>query len=142
MRSRMWAIVITAGVLLLCGASAWAQTAAANLPGITTKDPYPMGCVSCHLNEKGQDRRVATWLMQQVKTHPNVKSLKTIPDDCMVCHVQGGTAAPMNTVMHKSHYINLGKNGFVQFYGGLCLSCHALNQSTWATVVKSGPRNW
>ncbi len=141
MRLKMWTIAIVGAALLVAGGTAWGQ-AAANLPGITVKDPYPMGCVSCHLNEKGQDRRVSTWLAQTVQNHPNVKSLKTIPTDCMVCHVKDGTAEPMNVAMHKSHYKNGSKNGFVQFYGGSCLSCHALSQATWETTVKSGPRNW
>jgi hypothetical protein len=130
------AIGIVAGALVLSGASA---ADAAWLPGLLQADSYPKGCVDCHKVDGGKDYRISAYLP---KDHPDVSKLKTIPTDCASCHKRGGAGPELPSLMHQNHYRNPEKNGFVVYYKGACLNCHALDAKTGVMSVKSGPKNW
>ena len=118
------------------------KAAGVGLPGITTKDAFPKGCVSCHVKASGGDLRLNVGL-KKVKGHPDVAGMvKTVPKDCGMCHKAGPTPAPLKTALHKAHYGKKGASLFVKKYQGSCLSCHSLNTKTGAMTTKSGPKNW
>jgi hypothetical protein len=122
-----------------------AQSAAdqAFLPGITSKDPFPNGCVDCHKDQRdGKDFRVIAELAN-ISGHPKVeKIVKTVPKDCLICHKTGGKAPEFNTVMHRVHFAKPAENAFVTAFKGSCLNCHTLDQATGTMNVKTGPKNW
>ena len=134
-------------VLLVLGGidslSAQSAGGVSNLPGITTKDPYPNGCVDCHKDAgSGKDYRVLT-MLAKISTHPKIdKIVKVVPDDCLMCHKAGPKPPVFSQVMHKAHFEKPATNTFVTTYTGSCLNCHSLDQSTGAMNVKSGPKNW
>jgi cytochrome c551/c552 len=130
------AIGIVAGALVLSGASA---ADSAWLPGLLQVDSYPKGCVDCHKVDAGKDYRITAYLPQN---HPDVSKLKTIPGDCASCHKRGGAGPELPALMHQNHYRNTDKNGFVLYYKGACLNCHAVDVKTGVVSVKSGPKNW
>lgn len=113
------------------------------LPGVTAKDPFPKGCVSCHIKTpKGDERRLSADI-RKVKGHPDVSQMmKVIPKDCAMCHKGGPKPAPINTAIHKAHYSKQSASLFVKQFGGSCLACHAMDAKTGAVTVKSGPKNW
>lgn len=127
---------IVVAALVLSGASA---ADSAWLPGLLQADGFAKGCVDCHKVEGKDDRRITTNLP---KDHPDVGKLKTIPTDCASCHKRGGAGPELAGVMHQSHYQNTEKNGFVLYYKGACLNCHAVDVKTGVVSVKSGPKNW
>jgi hypothetical protein len=113
-----------------------------SLPGITGSDEHPNGCVDCHSKSGDNDYRLNTEL-EHMDGHPDITGIvKTVPDDCLMCHKSGTDAGPMNLITHESHYENPQENHFVSSYGGGCLECHALDTDTWQMSVKSGPKNW
>lgn len=116
---------------------------AQELPGITSKDSYPNGCVDCHKDQRdGKDFRVIGELAN-VSGHPKVeKIVKTVPKDCFICHKTGGKAPEFNLVMHRVHFEKPAANAFVTAFKGACLTCHALDQGTGVISVKIGPKNW
>lgn len=124
------------GVLALSSA----QTAPPKLAGITAKDPFPNGCVSCHVKMPDQDVRL-NLIQKTVKKHPSIASVKTVPTDCMKCH-KAGTKTAMSVGIHKMHYSKGEKSLFVQKFGGECLNCHTLDPKTFKMSVKSGAKNW
>lgn len=130
------AVGIVAAALVLSGASA-ADTAW--LPGLLQADGFAKGCVDCHKVDGGKDYRISAYLP---KDHPDVGKLKTIPVDCATCHKRGGAGPELAGIMHQSHYRNTEKNGFVLYYKGACLNCHAVDTKTGVVSVKSGPKNW
>ncbi len=131
-------------VLLVTGlfASVFAVSAASDdstplLPGITTKDDRPNGCVDCHVKDLSLNT-----LLAKIKGHPNVsKIVKKIPDNCMMCHKGGGKAPALSLLSHKNH-LGDKSSDFLTKYNGQCLSCHQLNQATGEVKEKSAPANW
>jgi hypothetical protein len=112
------------------------------LPGITTKDEHPNGCVDCHSKQGDKDYRLNT-LPAQIKGHPDIsKIVKKVPNDCTFCHKGSGKAAALANALHKVHFQDPAKNAFVTVYKGLCLNCHQLDLATGAMKVKSAPANW
>jgi hypothetical protein len=124
-------------------AAVFAQSAdAAFLPGITSKDAYPNGCVDCHIDQGGKDSRVIAELAK-ISGHPKVdKIVKTVPKDCLLCHKAGPKPPVFSQAMHKVHFQDPSTNAFVTQYKGTCLNCHSLDLATGVMGVKSGPRNW
>lgn len=139
-----------------------AQTAG-QIPGITTKDPYPNGCVDCHVAGKTGDMRIsvllATYatavppaLLDKAKASssaavagrikgkhmavPNVKA--NVPQSCLAaCHKKGSTLAPpFAQLMHTIHLQGGAKNTFLTTHQGECTFCHKLDQKTgmWKTA--------
>jgi len=130
---------LTLGFMQLApGATAiGAETGVPELPGITSPDPYPEGCVSCH---KGQlllkDKLAAL-------KHRNIDSkVAVIPTDCMKCHSDDGGMDPMANIAHSMHYASGSKSDFVTKYHGSCLNCHQVATGSGEVTVKSGKRNW
>jgi hypothetical protein len=137
--SALGAFALVAVVTILTAASA----AAPVLPGITAKDELPNGCVDCHQNAgAGKDYRLNVGIPANLKGHPDISKLvKTVPNDCAMCHKEGQKAGALNLVLHTVHYAKPAENPFVTAYQGACLNCHALG-ATGAITVKSAPRNW
>ena len=113
------------------------------LPGITSKDENPNGCVDCHkILANKQDYRL-TISLAQVKGHPDItKIVKKVPSDCAMCHKAGSNAPALNTLVHKVHYSQPLENPFIATYKGSCLNCHSLDAASGEMKVKSGQSNW
>ena len=112
------------------------------LPGITSVDEHPNGCVDCHKNGgEGKDYRLNVSLA--AIGHVKIDAIvKTIPNDCMICHKEGSKAEEIQVRLHEAHYNNPDKNHFVAFYQGACLNCHKLDVASGEMSFKSGPKNW
>ena len=129
-------IIMIAFVLLLV-AGVYSGFADGNLPGITSDDNYPNGCVSCHAAHDGNDYRLNVG-MKEMSSHPTIDSMITnVPGDCAMCH--SGDA--LSKVVHKVHYSNPSENHYVEYYGE-CLNCHTFDSSSGSMTVKSGKKNW
>jgi len=142
-----------------------APSAARKIPGITTRDAYPNGCVDCHINhvEINIDPRFSTLLKQwkekvepKILTkaqasapkgvtlkgkHPNATgSLKNVPAGCQTCHSKESKTAPsFSRMMHLLHYTGAEENPFLTEYQGECTHCHKLNLLTGEWEIPSGP---
>ena len=142
---------------------ALSQTSAIRqIPGITSKDAYPNGCVDCHVAGKDGDMRMSalmtTWasavpaaLVAQAKAASadpskikgkhlamaNVKS--NVPETCLtLCHKKGSTIAPpFGQLMHVIHLVG-AQNKFLTANQGECTYCHKLDQKTGTWMVASG----
>jgi hypothetical protein len=134
------AVAGVAGAVLVLMA---ADNAKPYLPGITVTDDHPNGCVDCHKNQgEGKDYRLNVSLAQ-VKGHPKIDAIvKKLPQDCMMCHKEGGKVAALNLMLHKAHYEKAGESAFIQFYQGACLNCHKLDAASGKMSIKSGAKNW
>jgi hypothetical protein len=155
--------VMTAGTMGQFPASA--QTTPGQIPGITSKDPYPNGCVDCHVAGKTGDMRISV-LMAKYATAvppalvdmakasspaalasrikgkhmavPNVKA--NVPQSCMsACHKKGSAMAPsFAQLMHTIHLQGGAKNTYLTTHQGECTYCHKLDQKTGAWKIPSG----
>jgi hypothetical protein len=138
---------------------------ARQVPGLTAADPFPNGCVDCHINmpERKQDERISTlmarWnkdagpkLLQRAQAaapagmklkgkHPNTPaSLKNIPAACMSCHGKGSKSAPsFSTMLHVIHYTGGEKSHYLTIFQGECTHCHKMDAKTGAWTMPSGP---
>ncbi len=162
MTIHLQSIVLTAGVLFVStlGPGAVAQTASQapamrQIPGLTSRDPYPNGCVDCHIVGKDADMRIsalmATWtsavpaaLTEKARAtsvdaskikgkHPAVANVKAnIPQTCLAgCHKPGSTIAPpFGRLMHVIHLVGGTGNRFLTTNQGECTHCHKLDQKT------------
>lgn len=134
--------VVLIATVFLFGAAVMMFAQDAFLPGITSSDDHPNGCIDCHKSTDSGDYRLHIEL-KNIGGHPDVTNIvKTLPDDCMFCHKEGAKAGALNLVTHQFHYENPGDNHFVSGYQGACLHCHSLDTNTWEMTVKSGPKNW
>lgn len=145
-------VVITAIVATLIGAGgillvrpvvqqASAQSKPPTLIGINSKDPFPSGCVSCHIKLPDKDVRLNV-MLAKVGKHPNITSVvKVVPTDCAKCHKEG-SARSLSVSSHKMHFQNPTKSEFISKFGGQCLNCHKLDAKTFKMSVKSGAKNW
>ncbi len=142
MRIQKKCAAILIATLFLLGAAGLLFAQDAFLPGITSSDDHPNGCIDCHKSTDGGDYRLNVEL-EDMGGHPDVTNIvKTLPDDCMFCHKEGVKAGELNVITHQGHYHNPGDNHFVSGYQGACLHCHALNTRTWEMSIKSGSKNW
>jgi cytochrome c5 len=160
---------LVAGTLLLFAAPAFAaDTPAAgvpDLPGITTPDRTPNGCVDCHRKDpEGKfDARLTTYmagwregvspkLLAKAQAaapegaklsgkHPDAASMiDVIPTDCLKCHAGNSKLAP--TFKKMLHTIHLtGGSSFLTTYNGTCTNCHKLDQKTGAWTLGTGREN-
>jgi cytochrome c553 len=141
-KARTWVLfgLLALGVVMVALALSGATAAdSAYLPGLLQADSFAKGCVDCHKVDGKNDYRITVSLP---KDHPDVSKLKTVPNDCASCHKRGGAGPELQTLMHETHYRNTEKNGFVLYYKGACLNCHAVDVKTGQVSVKSGPKNW
>jgi len=144
-----------------------AMTPARSIPGLTSADPYPEGCVGCHINmpELGIDARLSTVLKQlgeQVPPpllstarkaidpkavlagrHPPVPfAFRDIPQACILCHRSlAGTAPVFSRLMHLIHLTGGDNNRFLGQFQGECTLCHKLdlNSGVWSLPSHSEP---
>jgi len=137
-----------------------------SLPGITSRDPFPRGCVDCHvvLPEENRDVRISTLmtvlsgqvppeLLARVQAlnlsgktlqgrHPIVsETLNDIPSGCLKCHTTNSDIAPpFSGLIHLLH-LGGGNNHYMSLFQGQCLYCHKYNGKTGAWSIPSGPEN-
>jgi hypothetical protein len=134
--------------------------------GSTAVDPYPNGCVSCHVVDKakGKDQRLSVALKQWTAgkiepgllakgkasapagltlkgKHPTADdALEDIPGSCLDCHDAGSKKAPpFSRLLHLVHLVGGVNNAFVTTYKSDCMSCHKLNTQTGEWTMPSGP---
>jgi hypothetical protein len=132
---------IAAGTAL--AAAVWpGQAKPAAIPGITAKDAFPNGCVSCHIvTPKDGDKRLNA-VVKGIPKHPALGMVKIVPNDCMKCHKAAVKAIPFGASAHKSHYGKAEKSQFVQMFHGSCTHCHDFNATSGLMTLKSGAKNW
>ena len=106
------------------------------LPGITSPDESPEGCVSCHKDEMRLDKKLAAL------KHRKIDKVAVIPDDCKTCHVEDEGLESIAMIAHSMHYAMGSKSDFVTRHGGSCLNCHAMATGSGEVTVKSGAKNW
>lgn len=135
-----------------------------SIPGVTTVDTHPHGCVSCHIDmpDIGVDARFSTAIriwerevpsklmaIAQRATSPGVTlqgkhppvplPLADIPSSCMACHgADSESAPPFNRLLHLAHYSGGGENHFLTQFGGECTLCHKMDPETGAWTLPSG----
>lgn len=129
-----------------------------------TIDPFPNGCVSCHVVDKakGTDHRLSTalakWTSGKVDAgllakskasapagltlkgkHPSAEdSLEDIPSGCLDCHgLDSKKAPPFARLMHVVHLTG-ANNAYVATYKGDCTNCHKLDAKTGEWSIPSG----
>ncbi|MFB6286001.1 MAG: hypothetical protein ABEK03_05420 [Candidatus Bipolaricaulia bacterium] len=138
------------------------------IPGITSKDSHPNGCVDCHrVAGENRDYRMSTaiekWAnkgapeevrkvaeaswpgVELTGKHPAVSGFvatQPMPQSCLTCHGEQGSM-PLAEALHSFHFTGGGDNHFVSGYDGRCLQCHTLNANTdnpptGAIGIKSG----
>lgn len=138
---------------------------ARKIPGINSEDPYPHGCVDCHINyvEMNLDTRFSTLmkllsdttepkLLAKVQAsapeglvlkgkHPNaIAALKDIPAGCMVCHGKTSkTAPPFASMIHTIHLTGGEDNNFMTIFQGECTYCHKMDLTTGHWTMPSAP---
>lgn len=129
-------------------------------------DPYPNGCVSCHVVDKakGTDHRLsvalAKWstgkidagLLAQAKAsapagltlkgkHPSAEdSLEDMPSGCLDCHsADSKKAPPFARLIHLVHLTGGANNTYVTTFKSDCMNCHKLSTKTGEWSMPSGP---
>jgi hypothetical protein len=123
------------------------------IPGITTTDEKPDGCVSCHKERpdinrdfrlskhiqewatEGADEEIldlakAAWPEASLSgKHPDVAGMiatQELPTFCLNCHADGSDK-PLSSYLHLQHFVGGEENHFITSYGGFCTNCHAVN---------------
>ena len=143
-------------------------TALVALPttGLAAVDPYPNGCVSCHVLDKakGVDKRLSVtlkaWTTGKIEPgllakskaasptgltlkgkHPESEdSLEDIPGACLDCHDGGSKKAPpFVRLMHLVHLAGGVNNAYVTTFKSDCMHCHKLNTQTGEWSMPSAP---
>ena len=164
---RVQSAALAAMIVLAAGSVPTARTdvpqATRQIPGITTKDAFPDGCVGCHIVAKDGDMRISTmaekWktavpapLLAKAKASsadaskvkgkhlpiPKVKA--NTPQTCLTsCHKKGSTTAPpFAQLMHAIHLTGGDQNKFLTMFQGECTHCHKMDQKTGAWKIASG----
>jgi hypothetical protein len=151
-------------LLGLAGPTQAAPKPARSIPGINAADPYPHGCVDCHVKMPAMDARLSTrmqqWMAGKVDAallltvqgsapaglklkgkHPDATdALDDVPAACADCHSQGSKKAPpLAGMVHRIHLLGGEKNHFMTEFQGECTYCHKLDAATGAWSVPSGP---
>jgi hypothetical protein len=130
-------LLSTAATLLFAVTAAGLSTALR--ADVAATDPYPAGCVSCHVADGPGDLATRLGEMGHKKVGADVAS---IPGDCSDCHSEEGGFTPLGEAVHFVHFDQPESNPFVTDHGGECLHCHAMDPETGVVTVKSGPKNW
>lgn len=129
--------VLLAGALSAAGAALAADPPKAYLPGLTSEDEAPNGCVSCHTG-----KRHLKAMLDALDHRDMGDTIRLVPDDCKSCHEDDDELEALGPVAHSMHYARGSKSEFVVKHGGSCLHCHALATGSGEVTVKSGPKNW
>jgi hypothetical protein len=146
------------------GAGTQAAPALRPIPGITAEDPFPRGCVDCHVNmpDRKMDARFST-LMKQWESavdpallarvqpfapsgvvlkgkHPKFNvAAADIPTSCISCHAAQRKAAPaFDRMIHGLHLTGGEKNHFLVEFQGQCTYCHKLDAASGAWSLGHG----
>jgi len=146
----------------------WAEPVVPEIPGLTVEDPFPRGCVDCHIDrpEAQMDVRISTRMrtwseqveakvlerVQAIMTgtaklsgrHPRLseESYQDIPANCMQCHSAAQNSVPrMGPMLHALHLIGAQENHFFTLFGGECTHCHKFEANTGTWSIPSGPEN-
>lgn len=143
-------------------------TALVALPamGRAAVDPYPNGCVSCHVLDKGKnvDNRLSfalkDWTAGKIEPgllakskaaapaglalkgrHPAaLDSLEDIPGACLDCHdASSKKAPPFVRLLHLVHLAGGVNNAYVTTFKSDCMHCHKLNTQTGEWSMPSAP---
>lgn len=138
---------------------------ARSIPGINAKDPFPQGCVDCHLNyvDMKMDTRFVTllgrWAVEVEaellakaqssapdgvtltgKHPPATDALKDVPAGCLTCHGKNSKKAPpFSRLIHSVHLVGGEQNNFMTLFQGECTFCHKMDTTTGAWSVRSAP---
>lgn len=138
---------------------------ARKIPGLTTEDQFPQGCVDCHINmpEINKDERIGTlmsrWnkavdskLLEKAKSaapagiflkgvHPKVPAaFRNIPDGCKPCHGKTSRIGPpLAPLLHLIHLSGGADNHFLTIFQGECTHCHKMDRKTGRWSMPSGP---
>ena len=113
------------------------------LAGILEKDDRPHGCVDCHVSEADAVTLKVNLMLAKVQRHPKVDALlKTLPNDCGMCHKEGAKMGPLPSVVHKAHFAKKADSQFIKLFQGTCLYCHTMDLASGVVSIKSGPKNW
>lgn len=134
--------------------------------GAAAVDPYPNGCVSCHVLDAGKnvDHRLSVamkeWTSGRIEPgllakskaaapaglvlkgrHPAAEdSLEDIPGACLDCHDAGSKRAPpFVRLLHLVHLTGGVNNAYVTTYKSDCMHCHKLNTQTGEWSMPSAP---
>ncbi|MBI4444789.1 MAG: hypothetical protein HY645_02670 [Acidobacteria bacterium] len=134
------------------------------IPGINAQDPFPYGCVDCHISypERKMDTRLSTLMKQWnekinptllakaqasapkgiklVGKHPTAGvNFEKVPESCLLCHnVKSKIAPPFSSMMHAIHLNGGENNHYLINFQAECLLCHKLNPSTGQISIPSG----
>lgn len=174
MRVVIGALVLAASAVLLAPAVATSAEAkeggpapppAQKIPGINAEDPFPQGCVGCHINyvDMKMDTRFATLLKkwgEKVEPgllakaqgaapegvtltgkHPAATSaLSNVPEGCLKCHGKTSKKAPLfSRLIHRIHLVGGEENHYMTVFQGQCTYCHKFDSATGAWSSRSGP---
>lgn len=138
---------------------------ARKIPGITVEDPFPHGCVDCHINyvEMNLDTRFSTLLKQWTESvepkllakaqaaapkglrlegkHPEAAdAIANIPGSCNDCHGKDSTTAPrFAQMMHTTHLGGGEENHYMTMFQGECTYCHKFDSLTGDWNIPSAP---
>jgi len=134
------------------------------IPGLTTPDQFPRGCVDCHVNRPDLrlDVRLSTlvgqWqtkvdsaLLARVRRftpaaiplkgkHPKINAATAeIPKTCLMCHSRTSTVAPpFVRLLHGLHLVGGANNHFLTMFQGECTHCHKLDKTTGVWSLGGG----
>jgi len=134
------------------------------IPGLTAPDPFPHGCVDCHVNmpEQNMDVRLSTlmrgWqeqvdpaLLAKVRgftpadielrgKHPQVDVAgEEVPKACLECHSStSATAPPFGPLLHGLHLVGGENNHYLSLFQGECTHCHKFDKATGLWSLGSG----
>lgn len=158
----------SAAILVASAVGAEPRRAPADPParaGATAPDPFPNGCVDCHLNfpERNLDVRLSTlmtgWrkeveprLLAKARAvsgpgakisgrHPDAAgALRSVPEACLACHRKSSTnAPPFASLIHAIHLTGGPDNHYVAQFQGACTHCHKLDPATGTFRVPTAP---
>lgn len=138
---------------------------APGIPGISGEDPFPLGCVSCHISMPDKDARISTLMKRlaeqvapgllekaqaamlpgtalQGKHPPMADKLDTIPTTCLACHGSPSQGAPLfSRMIHLIHLTGGKGNHYITLFQGECAYCHKLDTRSGAWSIPSGREN-
>lgn len=145
-----------------------AEPVVSEIPGLTVEDPFPRGCVDCHIErpEERMDVRISTRMrawserveakvlerVQAIMTgtvklsgrHPRLseQTYRNIPATCMQCHSATQRTVPrMGPMLHALHLIGGQENHFLTLFGGECTHCHKFEADSGTWSIPSGPED-
>jgi hypothetical protein len=126
-------------------------------------DPFPNGCVDCHVQLPDRDVRLSTTMkswsegvppallekarqvapgMQLDGTHPSVATaMSDVPAACLSCHAgKAKTAPPLGALLHAIHLAGGEKNHYITLFQGSCNHCHKTHDDGTLTVANGAER--